>query len=77
VEHLGLKPRNGAREVRRIQNAIEQTTRVSSVSLCRTVAPPARSVGVRCARAHGIRAATTITMNEFRHGPGDDTGPDP
>ena len=30
VQHLGLQPRNDVREVRRVQNAIEQTTVVSS-----------------------------------------------
>ena len=68
VKHLGWQSRDDVREVRRVQNAIEQTTRVSSVSLCWTVAPPTR-VGARCARAQGVRAATTNTMNGFRHGP--------
>ena len=59
------------RDVRRVQNAIEQTTLVSTASPGRTFAPPAGAIVTRSA-AHSFRTATTSTMNGFRHGNGDD-----
>ena len=57
VKQLGLQSRDDVREVRRVQNAIEQRTLVSSVSPCRTVARPTRAVGGRVCqsarRSHG------------------------
>jgi hypothetical protein len=53
VKHLGWQSRHDMREVRRLQNAIEQRARVSIGPLRWTVAWP-------------ISAATNITMNRFR-----------
>ena len=75
VKHLGLKSRDDMRDVRRVQNASEQTTRVSTASPGRTFAPPAGAIVARSA-AHSFRTATTSTMNGFRHGNGDDNDPD-
>jgi hypothetical protein len=63
------------REVRRVQNAIEQTALVTTVSPGRTFDPPAGAIVARPA-AQSFRIATTSAMNGFRHGTGDDTHPD-
>jgi hypothetical protein len=53
VKHLGWQSRDDVHETWRVQNAIEQRTRVSNRPLRWSVASP-------------IRAATTSTMNGFR-----------
>ena len=45
VKQLRLQSRDDLREVWRVQNAIEQTMPVLSISLCRAVARPIRAVG--------------------------------
>jgi hypothetical protein len=56
------------REVRRVQNAIEQTTLVWTVSLGRTLASPAGAI-VAGRAVQRFRMATTSTTSRFRHGP--------
>ena len=56
------------RDVRRVQNAIEQTTLVWTVSLGRTLASPAGAIVARRS-AQRFRMATTSTTGRFRHGP--------
>ena len=74
VKDLGRQSGDDVRQVRRVQDAIEQITRVPGLSLCGTVALPARAAGARCGGADGVRA-TTRGRDRFRHAPGDDTGP--
>jgi hypothetical protein len=69
VKHLGLQAGDHVREMRYVQNAIEERTRVSVVPLRRSIDSPTRDVGARCMRAQGVGAAATSTMNGLPHEP--------
>jgi hypothetical protein len=69
MKHLGAQSREHLGEMRHVENAIEQTMRLSEMLLRMTVTVPFRAVRGAGASASRIRATATGARHGFRHGP--------